>query len=89
MKLLLCTLGLAVVLVTASSHDPEGDPSRWHIPETAANALNTTIGKDYVEFRDNIPIRGTKFLIRVPQNWNGTLISDLDYRSAADSERYL
>ncbi|MDG2090712.1 MAG: hypothetical protein P8J61_06370 [Gammaproteobacteria bacterium] len=44
---------------------------------------------EYTELRDSIPIRGTDYLIRFPENWNGTLISDLDYRRAADSPLYL
>jgi pimeloyl-ACP methyl ester carboxylesterase len=43
---------------------------------------------NYTEIRDAIPIRGTEYLIRFPENWNGTLISDLDYRRAADSPLY-
>lgn len=40
---------------------------------------------EYTELRDVIPIRGTEYLIRIPENWNGILISDLDYRRNADS----
>lgn len=43
---------------------------------------------NYTEIRDAIPIRGTEYLIRFPENWNGTLISDLDYRRATDSPLY-
>lgn len=43
----------------------------------------------YTEVRDELPVRETQYLIRVPENWNGTLISDLDYRRAADSPLYL
>ena len=32
---------------------------------------------------------GTRYLMRVPSNWNGTLIRDLDYASGANSDRYL
>ena len=32
---------------------------------------------------------GTRYLMRVPSNWNGTLIRDLDYASGASSDRYL
>jgi len=28
---------------------------------------------------------GTEFLIRVPQNWNGTVINDLDYAQSPNS----
>ncbi len=45
--------------------------------------------QDYTEVRDTLPVRETAYLIRVPDNWNGTLISDLDYRRAADSPTYL
>lgn len=32
---------------------------------------------------------GTRYSMRVPSNWNGTLIRDLDYTSNANAERYL
>ena len=32
---------------------------------------------------------GTRYLMRVPSNWNKTLIRDLDYASGANSQRYL
>lgn len=32
---------------------------------------------------------GTRYLIRVPSNWNGTLIRDLDYATGANGQRYL
>lgn len=66
-----------------------GAPENWHLPEQSGMSSNVSIAEDYVEIRDSIPVRGTKYLIRVPDNWNGTLLSDLDYRSAADSPRYL
>ena len=40
---------------------------------------------DYTKLRDAIPIQGTEYLIRIPENWNGVLISDLDYHRNADS----
>ena len=43
----------------------------------------------YTEVSDALEVRGTQYLIRVPDNWNGTLINDLDYRRAADSPLYL
>ncbi len=32
---------------------------------------------------------GTRYLIRVPSNWNGVLVRDLDYVTGANRERYL
>ena len=32
---------------------------------------------------------GTQYLMRIPSNWNGTLIRDLDYASAPNSQRNL
>ncbi len=32
---------------------------------------------------------GTRYMMRVPSHWNGTLIRDLDYATAANSDRYL
>jgi pimeloyl-ACP methyl ester carboxylesterase len=32
---------------------------------------------------------GTEFLIRVPQNWNGTVINDLDYAGSPNSAYYM
>lgn len=64
-------------------------PENWHMPELSGSLANVSSNENYAELRDTIPIRGTKYLIRVPKNWNGTLLSDLDYRNAADSPRYL
>ena len=32
---------------------------------------------------------GTRYLMRVPSNWNGTLLRDLDYVTKANDPRYL
>ena len=45
--------------------------------------------ENYTEVSDALAVRGTQYLIRVPDDWNGTLINDLDYRRAADSPLYL
>src|SRR5580765_6665283 len=31
---------------------------------------------------------GTEYLMRVPPNWNGTLLRDLDYASGAEAPRW-
>ena len=49
----------------------------------------TASQENYTEISDALAVRGTQYLIRVPENWNGTLINDLDYRRAADSPLYL
>lgn len=43
----------------------------------------------YTEIIDSLPVRNTHYKIRIPENWNGMLISDLDYYKAADSKKYL
>ncbi|MDV7187989.1 hypothetical protein R3X25_11910 [Lutibacter sp. TH_r2] len=54
--------------------------------------LLTTIGNSQIKYEeviDELPVRETKYKIRVPENWNGTLLNDLDYFKNADSERNL
>ncbi len=82
--------GLAGLPSIASSQVKQAKvPENWHIPELSASTGSADSQVQYRELRDSIPIRGTQFLIRIPDNWNGTLISDLDYRQAADSPRYI
>ncbi|WP_147406402.1 alpha/beta hydrolase family protein [Maribacter vaceletii] len=61
----------------------------WHIPDLKNAPVNVHIEMNYEEISDTIPIRGTKYKIRVPENWNGILISDLDYVKSANSKRNL
>ncbi len=61
----------------------------WHMPDLSNIPLQNASSGDYTEIKDSIPIRGTEFLIRVPNNWNGILLNDLDYRRSADSQRNL
>lgn len=41
----------------------------------------------YTEVNDKLPVRETQYMIRVPENWNGVLLNDLDYYKKADSPR--
>jgi hypothetical protein len=43
----------------------------------------TKAGEDGGELPD-----GTQYLMKVPANWNGTLIRDLDYASGANAPRW-
>lgn len=51
--------------------------------------MNVKITSNYSEVKDTIPVRGTQYMIRVPENWNGILLSDLDYLQSANSKRNL
>jgi len=64
-------------------------PHNWNMPAVAGSLSAAGFDVPYSEVRDTIPIRGTEYLIRVPENWNGTLLSDLDYATSADSPRNL
>lgn len=87
---LITFLGLVGLTSIAHSQIKQSEtPQNWHIPELFESSANISTTGNYMEVSDSIPIRGTKYLIRVPNNWNGVLISDLDYRNAANSRRYL
>lgn len=77
-------LGLLTIPDLAISQEKE---QNWYIPDlnNAPVKVNTTT--NYSEVKDTIPIRGTEYMIRVPENWNGFLISDLDYLNSANSKR--
>lgn len=77
------------IAMTPSKAQQSKTTQNWHIPDLANSPANVEIKADYTEVTDTIPIRGTKYMIRVPNNWNGTLISDLDYLPSANSERNL
>lgn len=64
-------------------------PENWHMPDLAKRANRISPKEKFAEVEDTIPIRGTYYRIRVPENWNGTLISDLDYYQSANSPRNL
>ena len=66
---------------------PPQAPLNWNIPEISESADYVGSQENIAEVRDTVPIRGTQYLIRVPNNWNGTLISDLDYVALANSTR--
>ena len=61
----------------------------WNFPQDADATKSTASHLKFIEIKDKIDIRKTEYRIRVPENWNGTLISDLDYYHAAESPKYL
>lgn len=61
----------------------------WELPELKNPQVDVKIIANYSEVKDTIPIRGTHYMIRIPENWNGILLSDLDYLQSANSERNL
>lgn len=61
----------------------------WNFPEAPESTGITKSKLKYIEIEDAIAIRNTEYRIRVPENWNGTLISDLDYHRAAESPKHL
>lgn len=58
----------------------------WHMPDLSQTFKTYSKG-NFAEIQDSIPIRGTQYKIRVPEKWNGILLSDLDYYKSADSPR--
>lgn len=86
---LVFTIGLVLLSIPAVSQDKKSfrTSNEWHIPEELSDVI--TIKNDYSEVKDIIPIRGTRYMIRVPNDWNGTLVSDLDYYDSANSVKYL
>lgn len=61
----------------------------WNFPDIPEATQTTKSNLKYIEIKDAIDIRDTEYRIRVPENWNGTLISDLDYYHGAESPKYL
>lgn len=85
-------IALTIVLVCFLSklHAQGNEPEQsWHIPDLINAPIKVSIKSNYTEVSDTIPIRGTAYLIRVPEKWNGTLISDLDFKQSANSARNL
>ncbi|MBD0779961.1 hypothetical protein HPE56_19355 [Maribacter sp. ANRC-HE7] len=72
----------------AYSQEKESEQT-WELPELMNPQVNVKVTAKYSEVKDTIPVRGTQYMIRVPENWNGILFSDLDYLESANSERNL
>lgn len=60
--------------------------NEWHLPTVKRS---TEAQVEYTEIEAKISVRGTQYRIRVPENWHGTLVSDLDYYGNADSPKAL
>lgn len=76
-------------LVNAQTEKASESSHYWNFPETSDATSTTDSNLKYIEIEDAIDIRNTQYRIRVPENWNGTLISDLDYYHAAQSPKYI
>ena len=55
------------------------------VPTMTARPLSAAVQSTFVEEGGTLP-DGTSYLMRVPPNWTGTVIRDLDYTSAARSD---
>ncbi len=56
----------------------------WNLPQSEnLNLENSDLR--FEQIKSTIPMRGTEFLIRRPNNWNGVLLADLDYIIKSDS----
>lgn len=77
------------LLVFTATAQQKSSETTWELPELMNLPVDVNIKANYSEVKDTIPIRGTEYMIRVPENWNGILLSDLDYLQSADSERNL
>ena len=85
-----CTIMLFLFfpLIASAQTSNSNAVENWHMPDLSDDFKECPEGV-FVELADSIPIRGTLYRIRVPENWNGTLLSDLDYYKSANSPRNL
>ncbi|GAF05529.1 O-phthalyl amidase [Saccharicrinis fermentans DSM 9555 = JCM 21142] len=74
-------------MLTATGLSQEQEQN-WFMPDLSGEFKECAEGT-FMEIVDSIPLRGTQYRIRVPENWNGTLLSDLDYYKSANSPRNL
>lgn len=83
-------VSLGVSLTVSARAEEQKEPAHyWNFPQAPESTSMTPSKLKYIDIKDTIAIRGTEYRIRVPENWNGTLISDLDYYHAAESPKYL
>ncbi|TWT80353.1 o-phthalyl amidase [Planctomycetes bacterium CA13] len=75
----------AIGTAIAQTETIETASETWNLPEVSEIAPGVRSKLKYREVDAVLPVRGTKFMIRVPVNWNGTLLNDLDYRNKANS----
>ena len=84
------SLGLSQTFVTQALAEQKNElKPYWNFPQDTDATKKTESQLKFIEIKDTIDIRNTEYRIRVPENWNGTLISDLDYYHAAESPKYL
>ena len=88
--LALVLLTILVFSIPNISYSQENKAEQtWELPEIKNSAVDIKTEANYSEVNDTIPIRGTQYMIRVPENWNGILLNDLDYLQSANSKRNL
>lgn len=78
---------ISVLSIRATAEPKQaGDSDGWNLPEVIEVPGGARSKVKYREINDALPVRQTKYMIRVPENWNGTLLNDLDYCKKADSQ---
>ncbi|MEP0213648.1 MAG: hypothetical protein ABJD66_10565 [Cellulophaga sp.] len=89
----LILISLLTILVFSIPHISYSQEKKteqtWELPEIKNSSVVVKTETNYSEINDTIPIRGTQYMIRVPEAWNGILLNDLDYLQSANSERNL
>ncbi|VGO22449.1 alpha/beta hydrolase [Pontiella sulfatireligans] len=78
-------VGLIVLSGCFSADGAKDQNENWNLPKVVEATASDKTKVKYREVKDALPIRKTKYMIRVPENWNGTLLNDLDYCKKADS----
>ena len=71
-----------------NEEEPEFTPT-WNLPTEDPEGAALAAQYQYREIKGNLPIRETGFHIRVPDNWNGRLVSNLDYARSPNSPENL
>ncbi len=83
--------------MSAHIHQPQRDRNlrTWRVAPLAFAAMlawsptKAETQPTFTEFKGTTPVRETTFAMRVPTNWNGTVISDLDFASATGARATL
>lgn len=84
---LLLILGITISGTYHNSYAQKKKYDKWNLPEIVNVSESTKAKLNYKELKGKLPIRNTKYMIRVPENWNGILLNNLDYYKQADSPR--
>lgn len=79
-----------IVLTTGlfnTSYSQKKKFDEWNLPEVIEVSESDKSKINYRELKGALPIRQTEYMIRIPNNWNGTLLNDLDFYKKANSPR--